>query len=126
MFPWHTMGFPSHPEWFRSGHSCTITRFGMSENFASHVRNKGSEYNILKELNHIQHYKPLGRPKYSSTIIRSALLLRYSSCQTYKLLIEQFPLPSLSLLKQLSTGGIDAVKVAKVPLEKILFQVIVY
>ena len=103
---------------FRSGHNFTITRFGMLENFASHVRNKGSEYDIiLKELNHIQHYKPLGRPKYSSTIIRFALLLRYSSCQTYKLLIEQFPLPSLSLLKQLSTGGIDAVKVAKLLLE---------
>ena len=107
------------PEWFRSGHNCTVTKFSMLENFASYVKQKGEEYSIiLKELNDIQHYKPQGRPKYSSTMIRFSLLLRYSSCQTYKLLLEQLPLPSLSLMKKLTTGGIDAVKVAKLLLEK--------
>ena len=51
-------------------------------------------------------------------MIRFALLSRYNSCQTYKLLLEKMPSPSLSLLKQLSTDGVDAVKVAKLLLEK--------
>ena len=86
----------------------------MLENFASYIRNKGIEYNIiLKELTNIQHYQPQGRPPYSSMMIRFALLLRYSSLQTYKLLLKQLPLPSLTLLKRLTTGVVDAVKVAK-------------
>ena len=60
----------------------------------------------------------MGRPKYSTVIIRFSLLLRYSSCQTYKLLLEQLPLPSLSLLKQLSSGSIDSMKAAKLLLDK--------
>ena len=72
------------PEWFRSGHSCKLTRFSMLENFASYVRNKGTEFNgILEELNNIKFYQPKGRPKYSTRLIRFALLLRYNSCQTY-------------------------------------------
>ena len=83
------------PEWFRSGHSCKLTRFSMLENFASYVRNKGTEFNgILEELNNIQFYQPKGRPKYSTRLIRFALLLRYNFCQAYRLLLEQLPLPS--------------------------------
>ena len=107
------------PEWFRYGHNCSFTKFSMLENFASYIRNKGIEYNIiLKELTNIQHYQPQGRPPYSSMMIRFALLLRYSSLQTYKLLLKQLSLPSLTLLKRLTTGGVDAVKVAKLLLQK--------
>ena len=78
------------PDWFRSGHSCKLTRFSMLENFASYVRNKGTEFNgILEELNNIQFYKPKGHPKYSTRLIRFALQLRYNSSQTCRLLFEQ-------------------------------------
>ena len=39
-------------------------------------------------------------------MIRYALILRYTSFQCYKLLLEKFPLPSISLLSKLQTGGI--------------------
>ena len=91
----------------------------MLKNFAAYIKNRGKDFNlILKEINNIQFYKSSGRPKYSTTMIRFSLLLRYSSCQTYKLLLEQLPLPSLSLLKQLSSGSIDSMKTVKVLLEK--------
>ena len=38
---------------------------------------------------------------------------RYTSRQAYSLLLEEFPLPSLSLLKTLSSGDIDSVKAIK-------------
>ena len=41
-------------------------------------------------------------------------LLRYTSTQAYKLLLEQFPLPSLSLLKKTNTGGMEPIKAVKV------------
>ena len=61
----------------------------------------------------ILHHKSQGCPKYSSMMIIFFLLLRYSSYQTYKLLLEQLPLPSLSLLKKVSSGIVGSLKVAK-------------
>ena len=55
---------------------------------------------------------------YSARVIQYALLLRYTSLQAYKLLQEEFPLPSLSLLEKITKGGIDPVKAAKVLLSK--------
>ena len=37
-------------------------------------------------------------------------MLRYTSIQSYKVLTQDFPLPSLSLLQKISSGTIDAVK----------------
>ena len=51
-------------------------------------------------------------------MIRYALLLRYTSFQAYKLLLERFPLPSMSLLKKIQQGGIDVVKAIKCLREK--------
>ena len=50
---------------------------------------------------------------YSSEIIQYALLLRYTSLQSYKLLLDEFPLPSISLLNKIKEGNIDALKAAK-------------
>ena len=64
----------------------------MLENFASYIRNKGIEYNIiLKELTNVQHYQPHGRPPYSSMMIRFALLL-------LELMLQAFYLVSISCL----------------------------
>ena len=92
----------------------------MLENFTSYIKQKGEECSvILNEHNNIQCYKPQGRPKFSSVLIRFALMLRYSSCQTYKLLLKELPLPSsLSVLKKLTSGEVDSMKVTKMLLEK--------
>ena len=54
---------------------------------------------------------------YSSEIIQYALLLRYTSFQSYKLLLDEFSLPSISLLNKIKEGNIDALKAAKLLLE---------
>ena len=46
-----------------------------------------------------------------------ALLLRYTSLQSYKLLLDEFPLPSIFLLNKINEGNIDALKAAKLLLE---------
>ena len=53
----------------------------------------------------------------SSEIIQYALLLRYTSLQSYKLLLDEFPLPSISLLNKIKEGNIDALKAPKLLLE---------
>ena len=52
------------------------------------------------------------KPIYSANIIRYILLLRYTSIQLYKVLLQDFPLPSLSLLQKISSGTIDAAECA--------------
>ena len=47
-------------------------------------------------------------PVYAPDIIRFALMLRYTSVQLYKLLLDEFRLPSLPLLRKIVTGSIDA------------------
>ena len=47
-------------------------------------------------------------------MIRFVLDLRHTSLQAYKLLLEKFPLPSISLLNKIQEGGIDSLKALKV------------
>ena len=65
-----------------------------------------------------QHYKPKGCPPFSADLIRYALLLRYTSRQAYKLLLEKFPLPSFSLLEKIQSGGVGSITAVKSLLEK--------
>ena len=51
---------------------------------------------LLNKMLDISNYQAKGRPPYSSAMIRFALHLRYTSLQSYKLLLEKFPLPSIS------------------------------
>ena len=55
----------------------------------------------------------LQEKRFLANIIRYALLLRYTSIQSYKLLFEDFLLPFLSLLSKISKGKIDAIKYAQ-------------
>ena len=75
-------------------------------------------YSILNELQKIQGYKPKGRPPFSADLIRYALLLRYTSRQAYKLLLEKFPLPSSSLLEKIQSDGVGSITAVKSLLEK--------
>ena len=51
------------------------------------------------------------KPVHLAEIVRYALLFRYTSIQSYRVLLEHFPLPSL--LHKISSGMIDAVKCAQ-------------
>ena len=55
-------------------------------------------------------YKAQARKNYSSAMIRYALFLRYNSLQCYKLLLEKFRLPSISLLNKIQNGGVHTLK----------------
>ena len=110
------------PKWFRKGSDCCLRKKSMLENFPNYLRNF-AEVNkwpddILSERELIRYKKPVDKPKYSVNMLRYAPLLRYTSVQVYKLLLQQFPLLSLSLLKKLTEGGIDPLKAAKVLLKQ--------
>ena len=94
------------PTWLVKGRSANLTRFSMLENIPSYLNNVVAEHptSILEEIRKRQMYKPKGRPPYSPEVIRYSLLLRYTSPQAYKLLLEQFPLPSFSFLRKLQQG----------------------
>ena len=102
------------PEWFRQGQSnnCKLTDIGQLQNFPIYIVNRVSEMprEILQEMQKIQYIKAKGRPPYSSELIRFALMQRYTSRQSYNLLLNELPLPSFSLLQKLTQGGIDPIK----------------
>ena len=103
------------PGWFTKGRNASLTRISQLHEFPNHIRliteKNESSTSLLKEMMDRVHFK--GRPPYSSSMIRYALHLRYTSLQSYKLLLEKFPLPSLSLLHKIQQGGVDALKAVK-------------
>ena len=115
------------PEWFRKGGDCRVKCKSIIENFPSHIKNYGDmdtpdvesiPRDIMDELQQIKYKKPVDGPKFSANLLRYSLLLYYTSPQAYKMLMEQFPFPSISLLKKLSKGGVEPLKVCKVLLEQ--------
>ena len=99
------------PQWFRHGKDCRLTRKGMMQNFQSYIKSEGEQtFNVLEELKEL---KFKSKRIFSANIIRYSLLLRYTSLQTYRLLMKEFPFPSLSLLRKTTEGQLDAVKSAK-------------
>ena len=93
------------PELFRKGSDCCLRKKSMLENFPSCIRNfvevKKLPDDILSELELIRYKKPVDKPKYSVNMSRYAFLLRYTSVH-YKILLQKFPLPSLSLLNKVT------------------------
>ena len=91
-------------EWFWKGSECCLRKKSMLENFPSYIRNfvavKKFPDDILSELELIRYKKPVDKGKYSVNMLRYAPLLRYNSLQAYKILLQQFPLPSLSFLRK--------------------------
>ena len=59
-------------------------------------------------------------------MIRYALHLRYTSLQTYMLLLEKSPMLSLSLLNNIQQGGVHGLKALKTLFEKAPFLVTVF
>ena len=88
----------------------------MPENFPSHFQtlfcqNK-TVFDELKEV------RLKMSAVYAPDIIRFALMLQYTSVQSYKLLLDEFQLPSLLQLQKIVTGDIDAAKSAKLLKDK--------
>ena len=71
-----------------------MTRLSLLENFAAYIRNIPDTIptKILDEM--------------------KEKVYNYTSRQAYSLLLNEFPLPSISYLRQLSAGGVDAIKAA--------------
>ena len=104
------------PQWFRYGQNCKLTSRSMLENFLPYLESQTENFSIFDELTKRQFKK---NQVYSSEVIQYALLLRYTSLQSYKLLLDEFPLPSMSLLNKIKEGNNDALKAAKLLLENI-------
>ena len=82
----------------------------MLENFPVYLRTYAENYSSIFE--ELPQYRFTKKTIYLSNIIRYSLLFRYTSIQSYKVLLQDFPLPSLSLRQKISSGTIDAVKCA--------------
>ena len=80
----------------------------MLDNFVKHIGNISKElpHHVLSEIYKIMYFKQQGRPQYSHEILRCSLTQRYTSRQAYSQLLEEFPLPSVSLLLNLASGRI--------------------
>ena len=85
---------------FVQDHNVVLEKLSYFENFPAYIRNTATDnYNeLLNELNQRNFYKPQRRPPYSASKIQYALNLLYTSLQAYRLLLEKFPMPSLSLV----------------------------
>ena len=104
------------PTWFVHGRNAKLDRFSLLNNFPNYLqsfREKQEDFNILHELNHRQFFQPKGSPPFSSSMVRFALLLRYTSAAAYKIIKQHLPLPSTSLLEKLRSCKVDSVKAAK-------------
>ena len=87
--------------------------FSVLEHFPSYIENVAADnpYPLLDEIKNRRHYKARGRRPYSSAMIRYAWIL---------------PLPSVSQLNKLQTGGVDAIKAVNVLCKKEEFQVALF
>ena len=74
----------------------------MLENFPSHIQTAVCQSKtVFDKLKEVRFKMSL---VYAPDIIRFALMLRYTSVRSYKLLLDEFWLPSLSLLRKIMTG----------------------
>ena len=85
------------PAWFVNGHNAKLDKLMILENFPPYIRSTAIENQqvLLDELKERELYKPTVRPPFPALMIRFALHLRHTSLQTYKLLLEKFPMPSI-------------------------------
>ena len=108
------------PAWFFNGHNTKLDKLSMLENFPPYIRSTAIENQqvLPDELKQRELYKPTGRPPLSASMIHFALHLRHTSLQAYKLLLENFPMPSITILNKIQQGGVDSLKALKVLREK--------
>ena len=85
----------------------------MLENFPAYLLPQTERFDSIFE--ELRKYKFKKRPVYFASGIRFALLLRYTSVQSYRILQKDFPLLSINtvILKNIFSEAIDAVKCAQ-------------
>ena len=100
------------PGFIRSAEGCKLSSLDMITNLPAYCRNSESPYyiNVIKELIQLQYYSPRGRPPYSNTVLRFALIMRYTSNSAYRYLKTFLPLPSYGLLNKLKSKSFDSCK----------------
>ena len=111
----HANGCPVPlPDFFSKGSDCKLSCGTTVQELANYLNSQCEllPFPFIDELNKIKYYKAQGRPSYSSELIRYCLLLKHTSAQTYRLLLEQFPLPSFSLLSKIESGSIESYRAA--------------
>ena len=108
------------PHWFSKGKDCRLTKKSYLKNFPPFLRSFANQKpnKAMNELLKIQFKKLDDKPKFSSELFQLALMLRYTSLSAYRLLLDHFPLPSVSLLKKLSQGGVELLKAIKIMLRE--------
>ena len=100
------------PNYIDRAEGSRLTSLNMLSNLPVHCRNvEGTcETNVIKELLQLQYYNPKGRPPYSTSVLRFALIMRYTSNSAYQYLKNFLPLPTNSLLCKLKSQSIDTSK----------------
>ena len=115
------------PPWLRQGNDkCILLKKSVIENFPPYIKNfrqdkaenKFSSSNIFEEILDIRYRPPKNGPHFSKDLLYLSLMLRYTSASCYKLLLEYFPLPSISYLNTLCKGGLDPIKSIKCLFDK--------
>ena len=106
--------------WFVKGKNCRLTKKSDLKNFLPHIRSFSDNIAtaIMDELYQIRYKKPDDRPKFTSEFLQLALMLRCTLLPAYQQLVKNFPLPSVSLLKRLSQGGVEPLKAVKLLLNE--------
>ena len=89
---------------------CRLTKKSLLKNFPVYLRTYADNHSSIFE--ELLQYRFTKKPIYSANIIRYSLLLRYTSIQSYKVSLQDFPLLSLLLLQKISSGTIDVAKCA--------------
>lgn len=101
----------SLPAWFTKGRNAKLTSKNMLQNFIPYIKKEVEEHeSVLEEIHKIKYQT---RPMYSANLLRYALSLRYTSLSTYKVLLEQIKLPSISFLRKITSGKIDVMASAE-------------
>ena len=91
--------------------NCRLSKKSILENFLVYLESYIE--NISPIFDELQKHMFTKKTVYSAKIVRYALLLRYTSIQSYRMLLGHFPLPSLSLLHKISSSTIDGAKCAQ-------------
>ena len=100
------------PSYIARAEGSKLTSLDMLTNLPVYCKHaEGTcETNVIKELLKLQYNNPKGRPPYSTTVLRFALMMRYTSNSAYQYLKNFLPLPSYSLLTKLKSQSIDTSK----------------
>ena len=75
-------------------------------------------HKIMIELQQSRYKKFDDKLKFTSELLQLVLMLRYTSLPACQLLVKNFPLPSISLLKRLSQREVEPLKAVKLLLNK--------